>query len=92
NSDTEVKVTFKLKDAIDQLEESTLKVYYNSTSGRLTIEGAAANARVRLYSIEGKCLLEAKCDALGSALLDFTMLNRGVYIIQVDRITKQILL
>ena len=92
NSDTEVKVTFKLKDAIDQLEESSLKVYYNSTSGRLTIEGATANARVRLYSIEGKCLLEAKCDALGSALIDFTMFNRGVYIIQVDRITKQILL
>ena len=82
---TQIKATFKLANAIEQLTESQIAVYVTNGGTRLEVAGAAEGAEVRLYDYTGQLLLTSTEHAL-----DISALPTGGYIVLVGNYTTRI--
>lgn len=85
NAATTVKATFSIISSVGEIEAMGLKVFPNPAKDFVKIEGAAANAMIRLNTMDGKVLLTAKTDAEGKATIDLTGIEAGNYILQIGR-------
>ena len=73
------------------LEESAISLYPNPVLSRLTINGEFTAKKARIYSLDGKLMLE-KTISMQSKFIDVNHIISGVYILQlVDQISGKIL-
>lgn len=77
---------------VDNVEVAQVKVYPNPAVDYINVEGAQANAVVRLYTMDGAFVVEVKADNNGVARVDVAHLNRGIYLIQVGESTQRVML
>lgn len=73
----------KLTAAEPTLNTSSLVVAPNPASNYTEVQGANAQAEVRLITLDGVLLQETQCDAQGSLLLDLEGIAPGAYILVV---------
>ncbi len=66
-----------------QLPETTVSVYPNPTTDKVTVENLADNATIRIVDLQGRLVYEQQSVG-GSTTIEMTKFNKGVYIIVIE--------
>lgn len=83
----EITAKFKRSAGIDEIGETTIGVYPNPTSGKLTVE-CVAGCDIELYDTRGSLVMSQKADD-ETVVLDMQELPKGIYILRSGRsVTK----
>lgn len=89
-SGVEVKATFRQKVGVEQIEADGLRIFPSPATTHIQIDGVAAGTSIRLISLTGKVVLSTQIGERGR--LDVSSYDRGVYILQVGRTTRRVIL
>lgn len=86
-----LSVEYEIKTAIENVEESTLRVYPNPTTGEVTVS-TTSDGVVRLYDIRGRLMEERRTEG-HQTTIDLGGQPQGVYILKyknsIRKIVKQ---
>ena len=63
---------------------------YTTSDNILTITGLNENAAIKLYSIQGKEVLNTNIESTGYSTVVLPKLSKGIYIVSLDNKTKHI--
>jgi chitodextrinase len=64
-------------------KNNTLNIFPNPATNQITIENAALNSEVLIYSVDGKNVLQHKIENTGSVKINVSMLRKGFYLVTV---------
>lgn len=76
---------------LDQLENEDVKIFPNPTSGKLTLLSDVSVSHVEVFDSYGK-LCFSESSGLTLAELDLSVLNSGIYLIQITTATDQVII
>ena len=89
---TEVKVTFAKKTATALVDGLSIRLYPNPATEYANVDGAKANALLRLYDINGMLLYEGLTNAQGMLKIDLSGYAEGIYLVVVEGQAKRLLI
>ena len=89
---TEVKATFVKKTATALVDGLSIRLYPNPATEYANVDGAKANALLRLYDINGMLLYEGLTNAQGMLKIDLSGYAEGIYLVVVEGQAKRLLI
>ncbi len=82
----------KIPAALDEIENTDVKIYPTRTTDLVKIEGAKANATYAIFAMNGTLCEKGQTDGFGSAELHLSSYAKGVYIIKLGKKYQKIVL
>ena len=79
-------------ESVASVENTELQLYPNPASDLVHMEGVAANARVALYTMDGRMVLRLRTDAEGKLAMPVADLPRATYVVKAGKLTRKLVL